>query len=65
MSRDPNDTIGKIAGAVLVVLVVALLCGGLALVQSQDAIDAAVAEQQQMACFQHARMCAAVEAAKK
>lgn len=64
MNRDPNDRIGKLAGYVLVCVLVIVFCGGLALAQTQDAIDEAVAAQQEMACFQHARMCAAVEASK-
>ena len=63
MSR-PNDTIGKVAGAVLAVAVIAAALGGYGLIQTQDAIDEAVAAQQQLACFQAARMCAAVEKSK-
>lgn len=64
MSNRQNDRIGKVAGYVLVAVIIAVLLGGAGLMQAQDAIDASVAEQQQMACFQHARMCAAVERAK-
>lgn len=64
MSRRPNDIIGAIAGAVLVIVLVTAALGGIALAQAQDAIDAAVAERQSLACFQHAQMCAAVEARK-
>ncbi len=61
MSRRPNDTIGKIAGAVLAAVLIAAALGGYGLMQTQDAIDEAVAQQQALACFQHARICAAVE----
>ena len=67
MSRKPNDRndlIGKIAGAVLACVVLTVALGGLALMQTQDAIDEAVAQQQALACFQQPRMCVPVEREK-
>jgi len=63
--RRTNDTIGAVAGYVLICVLVVTVCGGLALSQSQDAIDEAVAKQQALACFQHVQMCVAEQAAKK
>ena len=63
--KRPNDTIGKVAGYTVICVVVAVMAGGVALVQAQDAIDEAVAQQQALACYQHARMCAAVQADRK
>jgi hypothetical protein len=64
MTRHQNDTIGKVAGAVLTCVLIAVAIGATALLQSQDAIDEAIAQRQALACFEHARMCAAVEARK-
>lgn len=61
MSRRPNDAIGKAAGAVLAIVLIVAMFGGYGLIQTQDAIDESVAAQQQLACFQQARMCAAVD----
>lgn len=64
MSRRPNDIIGKTAGLVLINVAIAVALGGYGYVQTQDAIDEALAQQQALACFQHARMCAAVDKSK-
>lgn len=58
MKRDQNDKIGAVAGYCLAAIVAAVIVGGLALVQAQDAIDEAMAQQQALACFQAPRMCA-------
>lgn len=45
MNRRQNDTIGAIAGYVLLCVIVAVVCGGAALVEAQVEIDRAVAGQ--------------------
>ena len=64
MSRNPHDRIGKLAGYVLICVIITVMLGGATLVQTQDAIDEAVAQQQALACFQQPRMCVPVEREK-
>ena len=64
MSRKQNDLIGKIAGAVFFCVGLTAALGGLAIIQTQDAIDEAVAQQQALTCFQQPRMCVPVEREK-
>lgn len=56
--KRQNDKIGAVAGYCLACVVVVVMVGGLALVQAQDAIDEARAQQQTLACFQMPRACA-------
>ena len=52
-----NDKIGNAAGCCLICVVIAVLVGGTALLQLQDALDEIHAQQQSLACFQAPRMC--------
>lgn len=65
MTRRELDAVSWIAKAVANICFIVMIFAVYALIQSQDAIDEAVAQQQALTCYQNARMCAAVEASKK
>lgn len=62
--KRPHDTIGKVARYTLACCIAVIMVAGIGLMQAQDAIDEARAQQQALACFQAPRMCLPGQAGK-
>lgn len=60
-----RETIGKVARYTLACCIAVALVGAIGLMQAQDAIDEARAQQQALACLQAPRMCAGTDEAPK